>query len=708
MNAGNLQKSQNARHEADGVLQRATAEHLRQLFFPIVSSNPLSRLEAGGFDENQRNPILPTENPNFPSSPPPKIELGKDNELSDEGAWSDSSSLEHTNNAEEERKDNVEEGRKDNVEEERENKTEEQRKDNDLKGRKVFWIPQYIDNPIDAESVSTELVDSETPSPRSVTAKVNPEPPNMVIPPLPPNVDSEPQTQIDIPFLTDSESLSRYRNINFEKTPQWHQIVQTHEVYKPRCVEFDQIATGDLDRWFAATVFENPIMFKHQWRNVYETDINILRDLHSAYYIALHNILSAVNEIQLGTDLSTVSGWMEVCIHPLTFISEMKTALQWTEDIFEYLKVAHGIDLIQFIDTQYELRSKTWLYRPTIDLTDAQNGVGYFLTCKRMSAGKYRLQLSLPQVQTEWSIKHGAEGLECILRTGFWHPHFIFSPVPRSTPRFSVGRDSAWFHWDEENSCFKGILPPNYQIQEDPSGRSCITLDLKVELNRYFIGKQPTGSHLFYLQESLTTRTCGFIPEKPKPSQLHYPPTYSPNPLGRIWSSRQLGFNKRHSEFIVGKAREYQAEIYQERASDDAKNFAASGLFPWDPKEPRIQSWGNVTWCGFLEQQRDRIKYLRKTPAGRIDMIRDLHEGVRYGPLDLGGEEDKKEVDEDLEDMRRMYENLFHEAHVIVWLHTLYRETAQDRLEDESLDMETAGLGSIEIFVEIVAFQAVH
>ncbi|RVD81787.1 uncharacterized protein DFL_009635 [Arthrobotrys flagrans] len=101
-----------------------------------------------------------------------------------------------------------------------------------------------------------------------------------------------------------------------------------------------------------------------------------------------------------------------------------------------------------------------------------------------------------------------------------------------------------------------------------------------------------------------------------------------------------------------------------------------------------------VTWCGFLEQQRSRAEYLQKDPRGRMEVIRDLQQGPRLGPLDLKYGNDGEDVGENLEEM---YENLHHEEHAIIRLHNLHWETVQDILEDESLDMEEVGLRNREV-----------
>ncbi|KAF3220227.1 hypothetical protein TWF191_007542 [Orbilia oligospora] len=626
--------------------------------------------------------------------PPSKLDLQSDEDLSDgglsdNGSWDESSFLRHTKNTLEEVKD-------------------------DSDGVPVFWNPKGEDThldpaihndqdlPLDADislgakptnaelgkdklthqaerekliptaSLESQFLEQERPRelPRQLDAATDPE---------------------TIPFLTEDDALKLYGTINFDSAPQWHHITNLHEVYKRRFVEFDWVAPEDWDAWFAPAISDTPIILKQQWKNCNTTDGLILRDIYCAFYVALRNVLAVVNDIVLAGNNSTVSGWMEVCISPVTFLEEMRAVLWWDEETINVLRLEYGLDLLHFIDTQYELKSRSDLQRPTIDLTHDQSGHGYFLTCKRTTAGRYKLQISPPHIRTQWSIKQGNSGVECIVKPTVWHPHFLFSTTA-VTPRFSVGKDYDWLEWDKKHFYFSGILPDDYKPHKDPSGHLCVGLDITVEFTQYFMGKRLEGSHLFYLQETFTARSYGILPIKPAAPPAVAPMVYSPNPLQLIWGSHKLGFDRRHSKFVMEKAQEYENRIYQPQVSEDAKAFATHGLFPWDPKEPSIQSWGGVTWCSFLEQQRARAEYLRKDPRGRMEVIRDLRKGPRLGPLGSKYENHGEDVDEDLEEVRRMYENLIHEAHAIVWLHTLYREHVQDRLEDDSLEMEKIGL----------------
>ncbi|KAK6339433.1 hypothetical protein TWF718_008849 [Orbilia javanica] len=686
-------RAQNAYREADEPRPESTRPGQVEDFDFL--SSPLPRHEFERVDENRRDSISPSQFDHsvFSSSPPAKLDLEGNEELLDESSCNGALFLRSAKELQEKWKDRDGEA-------------------------PLFWTPEEsdtprrvdtpraVDTPPNAESIALEfgkkkrgqsngkrsLPVQETNLDYLPSENTMPE---IVLEPLPekespqqPQIDSAPKT---ILLLTDDEVLKFYLTLNFQSTSQWHHIFQLHHVYKMRHVKFDLVSKEDSETWFTPYIADRPTVIRQQWKNCSTIDSHIIRDLHCAFYVALRNILTDVSDIEWEDNISTVSGWMEVCVSPPRLIGQMKEVLQWDEEIVDLLRSEYGIDILHFIDTQYEIKSRSFLREPTIDLTENQNGRGYFLTCKKGKNDKYKLQISPPYIQTQWTIKHGDSGIECTVKPTVWHPHFLF-PNRGITPRFSIGKDSQWLYWDRENLCFSGTVPENYQFHEGPSGRSSVGLDIMVEFNHYFMGKRTEGSHLFYRRESITARSYGAIPMKNPSPPVATPTIYSPNPLQLIWNSHKLGFNERHSDFIVGKAREYEAQLYQNRASDDAKDFAVHGLFPWDPKEPRIQSWGRVTWCDFLQQQRSRAEYLRKDPRGRMEMIRDLQKGPRLGPLDLEYGNDEEDVDDDLEEMRRMYENLNHDAHAIVWLHTLYRETMQDRLEDESLDMEQAGL----------------
>ncbi|KAF3208410.1 hypothetical protein TWF192_001722 [Orbilia oligospora] len=705
VNANNLSQTKNIYREADESRQEPTwLGELENLDYPS-GPNSLSRLEFEIADENRRNSLSSKQiDPlDFSSSPPSKLDLQSDEDLSDgglsdNGSWDESSFLRHTKNTLEEVKD-------------------------DSDGVPVFWNPKGEDThldpaihndqdlPLDADislgakptnaelgkdklthqaerekliptaSLESQFLEQERP-------RVSPESSTKAELPRQLDAATDPET---IPFLTEDDALKLYGTINFDSAPQWHHITNLHEVYKRRFVEFDWVAPEDWDAWFAPAISDTPIILKQQWKNCNTTDGLILRDIYCAFYVALRNVLAVVNDIVLAGNNSTVSGWMEVCISPVTFLEEMRAVLWWDEETINVLRLEYGLDLLHFIDTQYELKSRSDLQRPTIDLTHDQSGHGYFLTCKRTTAGRYKLQISPPHIRTQWSIKQGNSGVECIVKPTVWHPHFLFSTTA-VTPRFSVGKDYDWLEWDKKHFYFSGILPDDYKPHKDPSGHLCVGLDITVEFTQYFMGKRLEGSHLFYLQETFTARSYGILPIKPAAPPAVAPMVYSPNPLQLIWGSHKLGFDRRHSKFVMEKAQEYENRIYQPQVSEDAKAFATHGLFPWDPKEPSIQSWGGVTWCSFLEQQRARAEYLRKDPRGRMEVIRDLRKGPRLGPLGSKYENHGEDVDEDLEEVRRMYENLIHEAHAIVWLHTLYREHVQDRLEDDSLEMEKIGL----------------
>ncbi|KAK6514077.1 hypothetical protein TWF506_008503 [Arthrobotrys conoides] len=679
INANNLPQMKNAHREADRDQQEPIQP--RQMEHMDLPSNSFRKLDFERVDENQRSSLSPQlfDPPDLSSSPPPMLDLEdedlEDDDLEDDDSWDESSFLQQAKN--------ILIGRKD-----------------DGDDAPVFWTPEDADiplaasnsldantslraNPIEAELANLERLSYEKEGP-----KTRPGTPPKVK--TPDHLYNEPAPKT-IPFLTDNDALKHYETINFNSDPQWHHVVQLHEVYKTRCVKFESVKQEDWDLWFAPSTSDQPIMLKQQWKNCSPTDIRILRDIHCAFYLALRNVLSVVSDIVSEGHISTASGWLEVCVSPVTFLSEMRAALQWDEEIINRFRVEYGLDLLHFVDTQYELKSRTNLGRPDVDLTNDQNGHGYFLTCKRTRAGQYKLQLSPPQIWTQWSIKQGDNGVECIVKPTAWHPHFLFS-ITAVTPRFSVGQGFEWLEWDNKQFCFSGIVPDDYQPHMDPSGNLCVRLDITMNFTQYFIGKMPEGPHLLYLNEGVTARSYGILPVKPAAPPAATPTIYSPNPLQLVWGSHKLGFDKRHSEFILGKAREYESEIYQGRAGEDAKYFATHGLFPWDPKEPQIQSWGRVSWCDFLEQRKARAEYLKKDPRGRMEVIEDIRRGPRLGPLDPGYKTYSEEVDEDLEEMRRVFENLNHEAHAIIWLHTLYRETVQDRLEDESWDMEKAGL----------------
>ncbi|KAF3091918.1 hypothetical protein TWF102_008601 [Orbilia oligospora] len=705
INANNLSQIKNTYREVDESRQEPTwLGELEHLDYPS-GSNSLPRLEFEIADENRRNSLSPKQiDPlDFSSSPPPKLDLQNDEDLSDEGlsddgSWNESSFLRHAKHILEEVKD-------------------------DSDGVPVFWTPKGEDTHLDpaihndpdlpldadislgAKPINAELgkdklthqagrekliptASLESHSLEQERPRVSPEPPTKVELPCQLYTATDPET---IPFLTEHDALKLYGTINFDSAPQWHHITQLHEVYKRRFVEFDWVAPEDWDAWFAPAISDKSIILKQQWKNCNTTDSQILRDIYCAFYVALRNVLAVVNDIVLAGNNSTVSGWMEVCVSPVTLLEEMRAVLWWDEETINVLRLEYGLDLLHFIDTQYELKSRSDLQRPTIDLTHDQSGHGYFLTCKRTTPGRYKLQISPPHIRTQWSIKQGDSGVECIVKPTVWHPHFLFSTTA-VTPRFSVGQDFHWLEWDKKHFYFSGILPDDYKPHKDPSGHLCIGLDITVEFTQYFMGKRPEGSHLFYLQETFAARSYGILPIKPAAPLAAAPTVYSPNPLQLIWGSHKLGFDRRHSKFVMEKAQEYEDQIYQSQVSEDAKAFATHGLFPWDPKEPSIQSWGGVTWCSFLEQQRARAEYLRNDPRGRVEVIRDIRKGPRLGPLGSKYKHYGEDVDEDLEEMRRMYENLIHEAHAIVWLHTLYREHIQDRLEDESLEMEKVGL----------------
>ncbi|KAK6523882.1 hypothetical protein TWF281_001848 [Arthrobotrys megalospora] len=650
------------------------AEYLEHPVFP-PSSPPEPELEK--VDENQRESKLPghSGHPDFPSSPPLKFDFEKNEDPLDNGYWSHSSFLQYSK--ESERK----------GDEEAEEEAEEESEEDPLP---VFWSPS------DVEIIAAQLKSHPL---GKADPKANLQFPVIDTHPIPTYMTDTFGAPRGIPFFTNDEVFKLHNTLNFDNYQQWDRIVQLHEVHKTRSVEFDRLSPEARDTWFTPPVGCEPCIIRQQWGNCAKTDDQLIRDIYCAYYVAISNVLAIAGDPALGPSSPPPSGWMEVLIDPFMLINEMRAVLQWSDETIDALRTDYGFDFFQFIDTQYELKSMSYLSQPTITLMDRIGDPGYVLTCKRTQAGRYKLRLSPPFIQTYWSIKQVNDEFECTVEPKIWHPNFGPSRTA-ATPRFSVGKDAEWLRWDQNRLCFWGIIPCNYQPKKDLSGRWCAYIEITADYNQCFWGRKLDGADFFYLRESITSRSYGILPtgfmKSPPATPPYRPIIYPSNPLQFLWNSQKLGFSRKHSKFIVQKVREYERELDGGCVGGDAKAFVTYGKFPWDPKEPPIQSWGQVTWIDFLQQRRNRAEYLRNDPRGRFEVIRDLKKGPRYEPLNLEHIKDNHEVDEDLEEMRRMYENLNHEAHAIVWLNTVYRESLQDRLEDESFGMETKGVRSLD------------
>ncbi|KAK6352616.1 hypothetical protein TWF730_009436 [Orbilia blumenaviensis] len=672
LNTGNLQQIPNLHVEnSETQHELATSSQLdRSRFVP----GPLPKSRFEGVDENRRDSLKQLAHPtvghsDIPSSPPFKFEF-------------------EVNNEEEENGDEEEEDYDVEGDDEEDEDEELQCDDAWLKDSLLLYTRKADKGGKNEDDPPAFLIPPEADTPPAAdftTGKIEAQPLPQCTPqgdflPLPeskaprgsmlPKITDTPQK---LSFLSNDEAFDLHGAINFDNPLQWGHIIQLHELYKERCVKFDSLPTASYDSWFTPAIANRPVTLRQRWKNCTKSDSHLLRDLHCAFYAALRNVLAVLKVVGSESIVSTPSGWIEICVPPIMLIDDMKETLKWSDETIEALRAEFGLDLSRFIETQLEVKSMSYLRKPSIDFTDNQSGCGYFLTCKKTEYGRYKLQISPPYIQA-------------------------YCLIERVNNEFEFGKDSGWLCWDSEGLYFRGVIPHDHKISEDPSGHCYITIEITAERFQYFTGNGEQGSHTFYFQESITSRSYGSIPMEAEQPPAVMPIVYPPNPLQSIWDSHKLGFNKRHSKFVVDRIREYEHELYQDCRSEEANNFAADGTFPWDPKEPKIQSWGEVTWCDFLQQKKARAEYFMKNPKGRMEVVRNLGKRPLYAALEFECSRDDQDIDEDLEEMRRMYENLNNEAHAIVWLNTLYRETMQNRLEDESLEMEKVGLRNREAF----------
>ncbi|KAF3927171.1 hypothetical protein ABW20_dc0102456 [Dactylellina cionopaga] len=439
----------------------------------------------------------------------------------------------------------------------------------------------------------------------------------------------------------------------------------------------------------------SPYSLRVAWRRCISFDAPVIRDIYCAYNCELKNIFQKV-----GSRACKIDVWTDVWVEPSVFLANFHNKCSCGTGEVDRIWSEYGIELSKFVEAQYDLRTTPYFYKPAamIISTEAhkEGQKMYLLTFMKLSNGFFRIRQFPPHIIVTSAFSRSGSGLELTVLPDLWHPHNGASKS-FALPKYTVTAKTPWLQWDAKSSCFKGKVPPWEELTSilSDDSRMCISIQGDYYLN--------IGSTDIDLQESLITRLYLKVPEMEDTpaaiglknsaelrnnvevgNKIEGEGVYPPNPLSFLWNSHKLGFEKRHSRFVVEKARLYESQLRHNFSDIDAKDYAANGTFPWDSKEPPIQSWGSITWDDFIEQKRQRMDHLTYDSRGRLEVIEVLEGGPHYGPTEC--ETFDYELDADLEEMREMYENKFHEAQAIFWVTSLYRESMQDRLEDESHD----------------------
>ncbi|KAJ6256630.1 hypothetical protein Dda_8495 [Drechslerella dactyloides] len=487
-----------------------------------------------------------------------------------------------------------------------------------------------------------------------------------------------------------------YKKLNFNFQSFYNPIIEAADVFLPRTVYFDNIALESQDTIFSAPTVGKPYMMSQCWVNCNNYDAHIIRDLHCSYNITLHKLLGKVQAFK-------PIGWTDVWVEPCQFVSDLITNLECTDEDVEHIWSDYGIDLFRFVETQNVLRCAPYSFKPgaiqihapaASDQVEGRNM--YLLTCSLLSSGMFMTRQYPPQVMATPSLSMGSDGVyRCTIMPDIWHPHL--SPSRAMTfPGYTVTGDTPWLEWDPEENCFKGDIPLADTVSQSNDGRIAVTITGEYNLN---IGSSKIGLH-----ESITARLYLPLPAKEEvasdnsdiANEGHGFPTLA---ASLLTSSPWLGFDNTHSAYIASVARMYDRTM-QNIANEMSMNRNQRpnlNVRPWDTpprsKTPRlcIKSLGPTPWYTFLTERQQEEYYRVHDREGRKKFIESLEEDhrqepVAWSPIESEAEEAEVKVDKDLEEMRRMYETQFNEAHVILWLNTTYRESMQDRLLEESYD----------------------
>ncbi|KAK6347085.1 hypothetical protein TWF696_007165 [Orbilia brochopaga] len=484
-----------------------------------------------------------------------------------------------------------------------------------------------------------------------------------------------------------------YTTLNFNFHSFYEPIVEVADVFLPRTIQFDKIALDNKDVWFSAPTASRPYMMCQTWRNCSHYDAHLIRDLHCAYNITLHKLLEKL-KIYI-----TPGSWTDVWVDPCQFVVDLCSNLECSDEDLEHIWSDYGIDVFKFVETQSILRSTPYSFKPdAIEIyalhepTNRAPGRNmYLLTCLLLPNGTFNTRQFPPQILTTSSLSETTDGLKCAIMPDIWHPHLAVSKA-ETAPSYTVTGDNPWLEWDPKQNCFKGDIPLADVISISDGGRISVTITGEYNLN---IGTSKIGLH-----ESITTRLYLPLPSKQEVASDDtdieiddY--TYPMTAVSLLCSSLWLGFDQKHSDCVVNMSRAYERAIrdYNFASEMARKQPAAFDVHQWEnqsgAKKPWMKSLGPTPWYTFLTERQQEEYYRLHDREGRQKFIQSLQHDRRQEPLTWTLDEKERAevgVDEDLEQMRRMYETQFNEAHVILWLNTTYRESMQDRLLEESHD----------------------
>ncbi|KAF3912810.1 hypothetical protein AA313_de0201400 [Arthrobotrys entomopaga] len=472
-------------------------------------------------------------------------------------------------------------------------------------------------------------------------------------------------------FLTNQEVSNAYENLNFEFRSGLNPIIEVADVFLPRSVQNERIPSENQDSWFAYPTSKHYLVGQ-TWRHCDQDDARLLRDIYCGYNLAIHKILE-----EAGAKAESPDIWTDVWVEPCEFVVSMYKNFGSNPDEVSRIWTEYGIDLFKFVELQYEMRSAPYSFKPNATRlaknTIYQEGRNtYLLTFQKLPDGKFKVRRFPPQLIPTSSVHARDASFEFNILPDIWHPHHGVSKA-FTFPSYLITPHCEWLRWDVESGSFKGTISSSlenlHSVLKD--GRICLNLTALYSLN--------VGSASLELVETATTRVYLKIPERPSsPVVIDSGPEeiQPPNPLVYLWNSHKLGFDLLHSQHVANKARVHERQIRLNYSDADAQTFGETGRFPWRPYEPIIQSLGSVTWSNFLNHQRLQVEKNKRT--------RYTQPGLRYDPMEW--DRDVADVDLELEETKRTYENMFHEAQVIIWLNTIYRERMQERLEDEAFD----------------------
>ncbi|KAF3926774.1 hypothetical protein ABW21_db0208664 [Orbilia brochopaga] len=495
-----------------------------------------------------------------------------------------------------------------------------------------------------------------------------------------------------------------YAGLNFNFRSFFEPLLEVDDVFLPRTVYFDRIVRQiNQEFWFTAPSNSRPYMMTQTWRNCSGLDAHLLRDLQCAYNVTLHKTLENVKA------LVPVNSWTDVWVEPCQFMDEFCRNLECSEEDLDHIWDDYGIDLFRFFETQSILRSTTYSFKPDAIETPSPGGPAtrspgrtmYLLTCLLSPDGRFKTRQYPPQILAAFSVRktRAPAGLEYTIMPDIWHPHLSASRAD-TFPRYALTGDVSWLKWDQEGNCFRGEIPRADVDSISDGGRIALTITGEYTLN---VGSSKIGLH-----ESITARV--YLPltfkqesacDNANITDSHGHPITSVSLLSAEprWSAVDKGYNN----CVVDMAQTYEKAIEDFSFANKMvqKQPLVLDTGSWEnqarPKTPlqRMKSLGQTHWYTHAAE-RDREDYYRShDPEARKKLVRSLSDGYRQEPVawNLDEKEGKQiQVDEDLEQMRLMWETRFNEAHVMLWLSSNYREEESERLVLDSPD-DLNGMG---------------